>query len=281
LEYAAVIRARRNRGDRWAARAALHHTPDRVAVAPAGALALITAACAADPVLDIALSHALLADVAGGRRAPALRIFRPGPTVAFGRLDALLPGFDAARALAREHGFTPVLRSVGGHAAVFDERCVVVEHFTHEQDATAGLQSRFERQARLVRDALGSLGVDARIGQLPGEYCAGEHSVNLGGRVKVAGIAQRVVRHGAMTSAVVVAGGGAELRAAIASVYAALDVPVDPATAGALDEELRDVTVEDVARELGKAYADRAVARAIDGGLLGAAGALVERHRLR
>jgi octanoyl-[GcvH]:protein N-octanoyltransferase len=244
-------------------------------------LELYAGAFPEDPVLDIALSHALLADVAAARRAPALRVFRPGPTVAFGRLDALLPGFGRACALAREHGFTPVLRSVGGHAAVFDERCVVVEHFTREQDATSGLQARFERQAALARDALASLGADARIGRLPGEYCAGEHSVNVGGRVKVAGIAQRVVRHGAMTSAVVVVGGGAELRGLVAALYAALEIAVDPATAGALDEELRDVTVEDVARELGKAYADRAVARAIDGGLLGAAGALVERHRLR
>ena len=90
------------------------------------ALELYTGAFPADPVLDIAVSHALLADVAAGRRAPALRLVRPGPTAAFGRLDALLPGYRRACALAREHGFTPVLRSVGGHAAVFDERCVVV-----------------------------------------------------------------------------------------------------------------------------------------------------------
>lgn len=243
---------------------------------------LYTAAFPADPVLDIAASHALLAEIAGGRRPPALRIFRPGPTVAFGRLDALSPGFVRACATARELEFTPVLRSVGGHAAVFDERCVVVEHFTHEEDATSGLQARFERQARLLRDALVSLGVDARIGQLPGEYCAGAHSVNVGRRVKVAGIAQRVVRHGAMTSAVVVAGGGAELRRAIGCIYGALDVGVDPATAGALDEEIPGVTVEAVARELREAYGMKArlEPRDIDAAWLDAARSLAARHRL-
>ena len=246
------------------------------------AVELYTGAFPADPVLDIAVSHALLAEVAAGHRAPALRLFRPGPTVAFGRLDALLPGYGRACALAREAGFTPVLRSVGGHAAVFDERCVVVEHFTREDDATAGLQARFERQARLVRDALASLGADARIGQLPGEYCAGEHSVNAGGRVKLAGIAQRMVRHGALASAVVVASGGAALRALVTAVYAELGIAVDPATAGALDEELPGVTVEQVERVLYDAYAAgaRLDPREPDHKLLDAASALAPRHRV-
>lgn len=238
---------------------------------------LITAAFPAHPVVDIALSHALLDGVASGRRAPALRVFRPGPTAAFGRLDALLPGFDRACALAREHGLTPVLRSVGGHAAVFDERCVVVEHVTREADATAGLQARFEDQSRRVRDVLAALGADARIGELEGEYCPGAHSVNVGGRVKVAGIGQRMVRHGAATSAVVVAGGGSELRAAIAAIYAALELPVDVARAGALDEELPGVDAATVARGLIDAYGAPAP-REPGAELLAAARALVPRH---
>jgi octanoyl-[GcvH]:protein N-octanoyltransferase len=238
---------------------------------------LIAAAFPADPVLDIALSHALLADVARGRRAATLRVFRPGPTAAFGRLDALLPGFERACAVARSLGLTPVLRSVGGHAAVFDERCVVVEHVTREADATAGLQARFEDQSGRVRDALASLGADARIGELAGEYCPGAHSVNVGGRVKVAGIAQRMVRHGAATSAVVVVGGGSELRAAVAAVYEALELPVDVATAGALDEELPGVDAERVARRLVGAYG-APEPRELDAGLVAAARALVPRH---
>jgi octanoyl-[GcvH]:protein N-octanoyltransferase len=243
---------------------------------------LITAGFPADPVLDIAISHALLVEVASGRRAPALRIFRPGPTAAFGRLDTLRPGFERACAIARESGLTPLVRSVGGHAAVFDERCVVLEHVTYEADATAGLQARFEEQSRQVRDALASLGADARIGELAGEYCPGPHSVNIGGRVKVAGIAQRIVRHGAATSAVVVAGGGPELRAAIASIYAALELPVDPATAGALDEELPGASPAAVARLLEHAYAteSRPQAGELGAALLAAAHALAPRHRL-
>jgi lipoate-protein ligase A len=233
----------------------------------------------ADALLDIAISHALLDRVAAGERPDALRIFRPAPTVAFGRLDALRPGFARACELAGELGYTPVLRSVGGHAAVFDSRSVVVERFTHERDATAGLQARFGDQSRRVRDALASFGADARIGQLAGEYCAGEHSVNVGGRVKVAGIAQRVVRHGAMTSAIAVVSGGAELRTAVDAVYAALELAVDVATAGALDEEVAGVSVEAVGARLEAAYGELA-RRDLDADLLAAARMLLPRHRV-
>ena len=115
---------------------------------------LITHATPDDPVLDIALSHALLREVAAGRRSPALRLFRPGPTVALGRLDALRPGFDRACAIAVEHGHVPAVRPAGGHAAVYGPACLIVERLTAEDDVTAGLEERFAAQAALLRDAL-------------------------------------------------------------------------------------------------------------------------------
>jgi octanoyl-[GcvH]:protein N-octanoyltransferase len=243
-------------------------------------LDLITGATPDDPLLDIALTHALLRAVADGARPPALRILRPGPTLAFGRLDVHLPGFGEASAVARRHGYVPVVRSAGGHAAVYDEQCLVVEHVTPEEDVTAGLQARFEAQSALLRDALAGLGADARIGELAGEYCAGAHSINLGERIKVAGIAQRAIRHGALTTAVVVVGGGENLRTVIAEVYGALGLDVDPATAGALDDELHGVTVERVAHAITDAYATgaRLQPAGIDVELLAAARSLVPRH---
>jgi len=243
-------------------------------------LDLITAASPDDPLLDIALTHALLRDVAEGRRPPALRVFQPGPTLAFGRLDVLLPGFAGAAAAARTHGYTPVVRSAGGHAAVYDEQCLVVEHITPEDDVTAGLQLRFEMQSALLRDALTSVGADARIGELAGEYCAGAHSINLGRRIKVVGIAQRAIRHAALTTAVVVVGGGVNLRAVVAEIYGALGLDVDSGTAGALDDELPGVTVERVARAVRDEYAQdaRLEPAAVDAELLAAARSLAPRH---
>lgn len=44
---------------------------------------------------------------------------------------------------------------------------------------------------------------EARVGQVDGEYCPGEFSINVGGRAKVVGSAQRVTGTGALFSTVV------------------------------------------------------------------------------
>jgi octanoyl-[GcvH]:protein N-octanoyltransferase len=250
------------------------------AATPTRALAWIAAANPADPVLDVALSHALLQAVAAGRHPDAVRVFAPGPAVAFGRLDALRPGFGAACAIAREHGRTPLVRSVGGHAAVYDQQCLVIEHIAATADMAAGLQERFAEHSGRLRGVLADLGVDARVGAVGGEYCPGRYSVNAGGRVKLAGLAQRAIRGAALISAVLVVGGGAGLRAVVAPVYAALDLDVDAATAGALDEVLPGVTVDTAADRVRDAYAAvwRLEPHEPDAGLLAAARALVPRH---
>jgi hypothetical protein len=239
------------------------------------ALDLLTLATPGDPVLDVALSHALLLDVAAGRRDDVLRVFRPGAAAAFGRLDAIRPGFGAAVEAARGLGLVPLVRSVGGHAAVFDEGSVVVEHITREEDVTAGLQARFRAQSALLAGVLRALGADAIVGELAGEYCPGGHSIHAGG-VKVVGIGQRAVRHAANTSAVVVAGGGARIREAVTAIYGALGLDVDPATAGSLDEVVPGVTPEAVAARVRAAYGGVEVTA--DAALLERARALVARH---
>src|SRR4051794_35217112 len=227
-----------------------------------------------DPAADIALSHALLADVAAGRREDVLRIHRPGPTAAFGRLDALRPGFDAACAVAAELGLTPVVRSAGGHVAPYDERSLVVEHIVAAGDVTAGLEERFVAMAELLRGVLAGLGADVRVGELAGEYCAGAYSLNVGGWLKVAGVAQRAVRGGALTSAILTVGGGPWLRDAVAALYATLELDVDPAVSGALDEVLPGITVERVAAAVRAAYGEPAATEP-DAALLDAARALI------
>jgi len=46
-----------------------------------------------DPALDMALTGALLEGVADGSVEETVRVFRPGPTVALGRMDRVRPGF--------------------------------------------------------------------------------------------------------------------------------------------------------------------------------------------
>jgi octanoyl-[GcvH]:protein N-octanoyltransferase len=202
------------------------------------------------PAFDMAVTHALLLRVGRAELPATLRLARPGPTVAFGRLDALRPGFAAARDAARRHGFTPVLRLGGGHAAAYDEGSLLVEKVTPAAAVAQGIQARFAEETERLRSAIAGLGVDARIGQLPGEYCPGSWSINIGGRVKVGGTAQRVVRGAALLGAVVVVTGTERLRDVLIDVYDALELDWDPATLGGVADAQPAADVERVREAL-------------------------------
>src|ERR671929_1146292 len=216
--------ARRDRGPRCADRsprpasASRWRCGDRPPI-PWARVDLLREAFPAAPALDAALTHALLEEVAGGERPATLRVYRPGPTVAFGRLDALRPGYGDAVRAAAAHGFTPVLRQPGGHAAAYDGASLVVDQVRPEREIVPALQRRFADAAGLFAAALRGLGVDARVGEVPGGYCPGDYSVNARGRVKLVGVAQRLVRGASLLGVVVVVGGADRIRAVLTDVY--------------------------------------------------------------
>jgi lipoate-protein ligase A len=235
-----------------------------------------------DPALDVAVGRALLEGTARGGLGATLRVYRPGPTVAFGRLDRLRPGFDAAVAAARAHGFEPVLRQPGGHAAAYDGGSLCFDQVLPDAEAILTLQDRFRAASELIAAALRSLGVDARVGEVPGEYCPGAWTVNAGGRVKLAGTAQRVVRGASLLGAVVVVRNGARVRAVLEDVYDHLGMGFDPSTAGAAEDGVAGLGVDDVETALLRAYAGQAQleAGALDAATLSRARELAEDHRL-
>jgi lipoate-protein ligase A len=113
--------------------------------------------------------------------------------------------------------------------------------------------------AHLIAAALRGLGVDARVGEVTGEYCPGAYSVNARGATKLAGIGQRMIRGGAHMGGVVVASGGSDVARVLVPVYEALGLDWDPATSGSVSEELgREVDPgeleEAVIAELAKGY---------------------------
>jgi lipoate-protein ligase A len=206
---------------------------------------LLTIAHRDRPELDMALTGTLLEAVAQGDIPDTIRIFRPGPTLAFGRLDHNRTGFDDACRVARAHGRTPVVRWGGGHAAAYDPDCLIIEVLCrYERQAISGLEERFRDMVELVRRGLGELGVSLELGGLPWEYCPGRYSMHLPSGPKVAGVAQRVLTRASLTTAVVVIGGVTALRRTIADVYAALDLPLDIQTAGAVSDHYPNLNCE-------------------------------------
>lgn len=150
------------------------------------------------------MSRALLGAVANGTSESVLRLHVPGPIVAFGQTDRREPGYTHAVRTARAHGFEAVQRLAGGRAAVFHTSTVAFSWAIADPAPRKRTTQRFEEIAQIIIVAIRGLGLDARIGQIPGEYCPGGWSVNIGGRTKVMGVGQRVVRGAAHVGGVVV-----------------------------------------------------------------------------
>lgn len=206
--------------------------------------------------LEMAMASAMMRRVARGEAGAMLRVYRPtAPTVAFGRRDVRLPGFDDAVAAVRRAGFSPCVRAPGGRAVAYTTDALVVDHVSPDPEWPSGLEGRFDEFGALWTGILGGLGVDARVGEVPGEYCAGSHSVNARGVVKLVGTAQRMVRGAWLFSAVLVFDGAATLRPVLRDVYAALDLPFDVSSVGSLAEEVPGVSLDEVEAAVLDAYA--------------------------
>ncbi|MGI9081329.1 MAG: lipoate--protein ligase family protein [Thermoleophilaceae bacterium] len=220
-------------------------------------LRLLTESFPDDAALDTAVSRALMLRVAAGELPATLRISRPAAIVAFGKRDAVSPGYrDAVRA-ARSGGFEAIERLAGGRAAVFHEDTIAFAHAVPDPDPRSRVDERFEATAELMASAFRRLGVDARVGEVPGEYCPGAHSVNAGGGRKLMGVGQRLVAGGVHVGGVVVVNGADRVREVLMPVYEALGLGWRPETTGSVADEAPGTTWEDVSDAIEAEYARR------------------------
>ena len=206
---------------------------------------------------DVALGPLLLRHGLGGA-AEIVRVYVPEPTAAFSRRDSRQPGFRRAVRAAQEVGFTPVLRGPGGRLAAYHRGSIVIDHVTRLPNAPDGMIERFETYARLHARVLGRLGLDARIGELDGEYCPGSHTVNAAGVVKIVGSAQRITRDGWLFSSVIQVSGSSAIREVLRETHRALGYRLEPSTVGAVEDFVPQLTIEAVTRAFRRAYDDGA-----------------------
>jgi len=194
-----------------------------------------------------AVQHGVITD-------PIVRMYRPEPTVSFGQQDVRMDGYTKATQQASQHGFAPTVRRVGGRAAAYHRGSLIIDHIQPEDDAMFGFRERFTYFGDLLARMLRRLGVEAAVGEIPGEYCAGEYSVHAvrdpRHRIKLAGTAQRVVKGAWLFSTSLVVADGAPVREVLTDVYEALGVDFEPTTAGAVEDAAAGVAVEDVVDEL-------------------------------
>lgn len=202
------------------------------------------------PAFDTAVSRALLDRVAAGGLPETIRLARPGAMVAFGRQDVNAAGYTAAVEAARDGGFEAVERLAGGRAAVFHQQTVAMAWAVPARDALTGTHDRFRELAGVLAESLEAMGVDARLGEVPGEYCPGDYSINARGEQKLAGIGQRVIRGGAHLGVVVVVSEPERIRDVLVPVYEALGLEWRPDTTGSIADELGPVEWEEVAAQI-------------------------------
>ncbi len=196
------------------------------------------------PETDFERIRTRLSRLADGKGA--LRMFRPQPTAAFAPRDLINPAYPAAEAAAKRLGFAPVARGAGGQLAVYGAEAMVIDLVAPHPSPRDTIQERFLLFAEALVFALTSLGVDARLGEVPGEYCPGTYSVNAGGRIKLAGLAQRVQKTGYHLGAVIALARSDATRSAVTELYSVLDLPFEVSTFGGVADfrpDLGDETV--------------------------------------
>ncbi len=169
---------------------------------------------------------------------PQTRVYTPVRTVAFSKREALMPGFDQAWSLAQDMGYQPVIRTTGGRTVVYNETSLVFDLVVPEPRLRYQSSFIFREFGLALVSTLRSIAVDARLGPVPGEFCPGTYSVNARNKTKLIGTAQRASSGARLISGVLQLSAADEVREVLAEVNQALNFDWDPATVGALDQEI-------------------------------------------
>ncbi|CAA9453010.1 MAG: Protein:protein lipoyl transferase [uncultured Rubrobacteraceae bacterium] len=176
------------------------------------------------------LQQAVLEETVAGSRGPTALLWTSSRYIGATRPETRLPGFGEAVRLAEAGGFPVLVRNSGGGAVAANEGSLSFSLTFPVEDMRHGLYERYTEGVELVVAALGKLGVASGAGEVEGEFCPGAYSVRSGGRsgIKIAGLAQRVVRRAARVEALVLVTKTAEVRRVLEGFYGALGLPFRP-----------------------------------------------------
>ena len=211
------------------------------------AISLITDAFPEQLGLDTAVSRTLLRQVSDGHVGEVFQLWVPHRVVAFGKRDRLEKGYAQAIEAAATHNFGAIERLAGGRAAVFHEGTVAFGWTMPSDYPPSEIKSRFVTLNDLLTTAFSRLGLDdIRVGEVPGEYCPGDYSINIGGTHKIMGVGQRLAKHAAHVGGVVVVRDAASVRDVLVPVYSHLGLSWIPETTGALEDFAPGVSVDAV-----------------------------------
>lgn len=206
---------------------------------------------AADVAADRDATRRLI-DRVGATDEPAVRVWRPPRQAAFGRRDARADGYRRARRAAAARGYPPVERETGGRAVAHTGATVAVVRVEPVEHERRGVAGRYRRAVEALRRAVADVGVDARPGEPNDAFCPGSHGLRADG--KLAGLAQRVGGGVATVGGVLVVADRDALVDALAPVYGALGLPLDPEAVGSVERAGGDADVGRAIRAVERAF---------------------------
>jgi lipoate-protein ligase A len=218
-------------------------------LSPNGQMKLIDGPNFLAPANEIEIAPRLLRYSIEKSAGTFARIYRPQRTVALTSRDIATYGYDNALAQAENLGFTPVVRSPGGRAVAYHEESLVLDIMSQDPNPHGLINKRFEAIGEIFIETFDRLGISAKLGQVPREFCPGKYSV-ISENVKLVGTAQRIMRGGWLIGASVIVRNVAPVREVLGNVYRALDLDMDPTTIGALNEFDSTISVDDLGASL-------------------------------
>lgn len=218
-------------------------------LSPYGQMKLIDGPNFLEPEQDIEIAPKLLKHSIEKSAGTFARIYRPQRTVALTSRDSSTPGYQNALNQAQNFGFTPVVRSPGGRAVAYHEESLVFDVLTHDPNPHDQINKRFQAMGQIFVDSFENLGIKAKLGEVPREFCPGKYSV-ISENVKLVGTAQRITRGGWLIGASVIVRNALPVRDVLSSVYRALELDMDPKTIGSLNEFDSQLTVDDLQASL-------------------------------
>jgi lipoate-protein ligase A len=218
-------------------------------LSPYGQMKLIDGPNFLDPTEEIDIAPKLLRYSIEKSAGTFARIYRPQRTVALTSRDFSTPGYEVAMAQAENLGFTPVIRSPGGRAVAYHEESLVLDVISHDPNPHQLINNRFQAMGEVFVETFDRLGISAKLGQVPREFCPGKYSV-ISENVKLVGTAQRIARGGWLIGASVIVRNAAPVREVLGQVYRALELDMDPKTIGALNEINSSISVDDLTTSL-------------------------------
>lgn len=179
-----------------------------------------------------------------------MRIYRPPPTAAFTGSETRLPGYEAARDAVAGLGFAPVLRQPGGHLAIYDEQSLIMDIVAPHKEPRIDMMARFELFSAALAGLWRDMGIAAEVGPVPGEFCSGKFSINDGQGRKLAGLAQRITRHGYHLSALMLIAPSPACDRALEQAYHHLGLEFDAASQGNFAASAKKLDVAEHAEKL-------------------------------